>query len=74
MLRIDLNQCTIDVLLNETELQKRRALLKLDETENQLNELTQHVLSLEEIMTAIAQAVLPAEEFEELQQSDETEE
>ena len=51
------------------ELQNR-----LDETENQLNELTQHVLSLEEIMTAIAQAVLPAEEFEELQQSDETEE
>ena len=49
------------------ELQNR-----LDETENQLNELTQHVVSLEEIMTAIAQAVLPAEEFEELQQSDET--
>ena len=35
MLRIDLNQCTIDVLLNETELQKRRDLLQLDETENQ---------------------------------------
>ena len=35
MLRIDLNQCTIDVLLSETELQKRRDLLQLDETENQ---------------------------------------
>ena len=35
MLRIDLNQCTIDVLLNETELQKRRDLLQLEETENQ---------------------------------------
>ena len=34
-LRIDLNQCTIDVLLNETELQKRRDLLQLEETENQ---------------------------------------
>ena len=35
MLRIDLNQCTIDALLSETELQKRRDLLQLDETENQ---------------------------------------
>ena len=35
MLRIDLNQCTIDVLLNETELQKRRDLLELAATENQ---------------------------------------
>ena len=35
MLRIDLNQYTIDVQLNETELQKRRALLQLEETENQ---------------------------------------
>ena len=35
MLRIDLNQCTIDVLLDETELQKRRDLLQLEETENQ---------------------------------------
>ena len=34
-LRIDLNQCTIDVLLDETELQKRRGLLQLEETENQ---------------------------------------
>ena len=35
MLRINLNQCTIDVLLNETELQKRRDLLQLEKTENQ---------------------------------------
>ena len=35
MLRIDLNQCSIDVQLNETELQKRRDLLQLEETENQ---------------------------------------
>ena len=35
MLRIDLNQYTIDVQLNETELQKRRDLLQLEETENQ---------------------------------------
>ena len=34
-LKIDLNQCSIDVLLNETELQKRRDLLKLEVTENQ---------------------------------------
>jgi len=34
-LKIDLNQCTIDVLLTETELQKRRDLLQLEETENQ---------------------------------------
>ena len=34
-LKIDLNQCSIDVLLNETELCKRRDLLQLDETENQ---------------------------------------
>ena len=34
-LRIDLNQCTIDVQLNESELQKRRDLLVLDKTENQ---------------------------------------
>ena len=35
MLRIDLNRCTIDVLIDERELQKRRDLLQLDETENQ---------------------------------------
>ena len=35
MLRIDLNQYTIDVQLNETELQTRRDLLQLEETENQ---------------------------------------
>ena len=35
MLRIDLNQCTINVLLAETELQKRHDLLQLEETENQ---------------------------------------
>ena len=35
MLRIDLNQYTIDVQLNETELQNRRDLLQLEETENQ---------------------------------------
>ena len=34
-LKIDLNQCTIDVLLDETELQKRRDLLQLEETKNQ---------------------------------------
>ena len=34
-LKIDLNQSSIDVLLNETELQKRRDLLKLEVTENQ---------------------------------------
>ncbi len=34
-LKIDLNQCTIDVLLNEKELQKRRDLLQLEESENQ---------------------------------------
>ena len=34
-LKIDLNLCSIDVLLNETELCKRRNLLQLDETENQ---------------------------------------
>lgn len=49
------------------ELEKR-----LDDTEIQLSELTSHVLTLEEIMMAIAKAVLPAEEFKELQQSDET--
>jgi len=47
---------------------------RLDEYESQLNQLTQHVLTLEEIMMAIAQAVLPVEEFEELQKSDETQE
>ena len=35
MLRIDLNQCTIDVLLNKNELQKRRELSNLNETKNQ---------------------------------------
>ena len=35
MLRIDLNQCTIDVLLNKNELQKRRELSHLNETKNQ---------------------------------------
>ena len=35
MLKIDLNQSTIDVLLNEEELQKRRELLQLDKIENQ---------------------------------------
>ena len=35
VLRINLNQCTIDVLLNETELQKRSDLLQLQKTENQ---------------------------------------
>ena len=35
MLRIDLNRCTIDVLIDERELQNRRDLLQLDETENQ---------------------------------------
>ena len=34
-LKIDLNKCSIDVLLNETELEKRRDLLKLEVTENQ---------------------------------------
>ena len=34
-LKIDLNQYTIDVQLNETELQTRRDLLQLEETENQ---------------------------------------
>ena len=34
MLRIDLNQCTIDVLLNKNELQKRRELSNLNETKN----------------------------------------
>ena len=34
-LKIDLNQCTINVLINETELNKRRDLLKLSKTENQ---------------------------------------
>ena len=34
-LKIDLNLCTIDVLLNETELNKRRDLLQLEETKNQ---------------------------------------
>lgn len=51
------------------ELEKR-----LDETEGQLDQLTQHVLTLEEIMMAIAKAVLPMEEFEELQKSDEPQE
>jgi hypothetical protein len=51
------------------ELEKR-----LDETENQLNELTTHVVTLEGIMMAIAKAVLPMEDFEELQETDETEE
>ena len=35
VLKINLNQCTIDVLLNETELQKRSDLLQLQKTENQ---------------------------------------
>ena len=35
MLRIDLNECTIDVLLNKSELQKRRELSHLNETKNQ---------------------------------------
>ena len=35
MLRIDLNQCTIDVLLNKNELQKRRELSLLNEAKNQ---------------------------------------
>ena len=35
MLRIDLNQCRIDVLLNKNELQKRRELSHLNETKNQ---------------------------------------
>jgi dihydroxy-acid dehydratase len=35
MLRIDLNQCTIDVLLNHTELQKRRDQLQQHVPENQ---------------------------------------
>jgi len=35
ILKIDLNQYTIDVLLDETELQKRRDSLKLEKTENQ---------------------------------------
>ena len=35
IMRIDLNKGTMDVLLNETELQKRRDLLQLDKTENQ---------------------------------------
>ena len=35
ILKIDLNQSTIDVMLNEEELQKRRDLLKLDQIENQ---------------------------------------
>ena len=47
---------------------------RLNDTEEQLHQLTRHVLTLEEIMTAIAEAVLPAEEFEELQKSDETQE
>jgi hypothetical protein len=51
------------------ELEKR-----LDETENQLNELTTHVVTLENIMMAIAKAVLPLEDFEELEQSDDIEE
>ena len=34
-LKIDLNQCAIDVLLNETEMQNRRNLFQLEETENQ---------------------------------------
>jgi len=34
-LKIDLNKCTIDVLLTETELQKRRDFLQLNLTENQ---------------------------------------
>lgn len=51
------------------ELEKR-----LDETERQLSELTSHVLTLEEIMMAIAKAVLPPEEFKELEQTDITQE
>ena len=51
------------------ELEKR-----LDETEHQLSELTNHVASLEGIMMAIAKAVLPMEDFEELQETDETQE
>ena len=35
ILRIDLNQCKIDVLLNENEIQKRRDLSNLDEIVNQ---------------------------------------
>ena len=34
-LKIDLNKYTINVLLNETELQKRRDFLQLNLTENQ---------------------------------------
>ena len=49
------------------ELEKR-----LDETERQLSELTSHVLTLEEIM--MAKAVLPPEEFKELEQTDITQE
>ena len=51
------------------ELEKR-----LDDTENQLNELTNYVASLEGIMMAIAKAVLPMEDFDELEQTEETEE
>jgi dihydroxy-acid dehydratase len=35
MLSIHLHRCTLDVLIDERELQKRRDLLQLDETENQ---------------------------------------
>lgn len=43
---------------------------RLDDTEEQLDQLTTNVLKLEQIMMAIAQAVLPEEDMKELESSD----
>ena len=43
---------------------------RLNDTEEQLDQLTSNVLKLEQIMMAIAQAVLPEEDMKELESSD----
>lgn len=43
---------------------------RLNDTEEQLDQLTTNVLKLEQIMMAIAQAVLPEEDMKELESSD----